>query len=400
MKSLLNHFYQPCVIGKIRHNKFVTASVHSGRQLTCSSKGNVSIEDQKSVDPFLFVFHKWGITWNSVGLFFAFMAACYWNIFTRDQSLGMVLGLEVFLLSLVLPSQFFSLFQGLTKTSLAEWYVNQGFKVEQHIRKNPLLGMVIFLLPMGLCLVMFMGDSTVREDASLVLRIFRGVTYPYLALVLLFRGTLPMSDPGLLKDISDAIKTILKYPKDKPGKSTALAAIGGSFAVFTYLERDREKERQEARETGKQLLQDERRELSKAEDLVRDASLHPDSGVRKQAEVVMGKIIEHRRDHNIHPPDSNIVPGGLESLSRRVQKANEIHTDALEVRLSMISKAGETAKVIITVGLQNHLSRIILTGEIRWYPSSCNDADAKIVSLSCAARFFACVAEDQFSKRV
>ena len=208
------NFFHPSIIGKIYHNKFATASLHSDRQLTCSSKVNDSIENRKSVDPLLFVFHKWGITWNSVGLFFAFMTACYWNIFTLDGSLGIFLGVGVFILSLVFPSAFFSLFQGLTKTSLADWYINQGLKVEQQVRKSPFLGTGVVLLLIGLCLARY---TIVGEDAGLVLRIFRGITYPYLALVLLFRGTLPMNDPGLLTEVANGIKTLLKYPQDKPG---------------------------------------------------------------------------------------------------------------------------------------------------------------------------------------
>ena len=158
-----------------------------------------------------------------------------------------------------------------------------------------------------------------------------------MVLVLLFRGMVAMSDPGLFKEISDTIKTI---PQDKPGKSTAMAATGGSFTVFAYFKINREKARQEAREKGNQLQKDERRELSHVEDLLRDSSLHPDADVRNQAEVVMEKIIDHRRDQNILPPVSKMVPEGVESLSRRVQKGSDIHTDALEVRLSMISKPG------------------------------------------------------------
>ena len=73
------------------------------------------------------------------------------------------------------------------------------------------------------------------------------------------------------------------------------------------------------------VREDERRELSKGEDLLRDSYLHPDADVRKQAKVVLEKIIDHRRDHNTLPPASNIVPEGVESISRRVQKASEIH---------------------------------------------------------------------------
>ena len=336
--------FHPSIIGKIYHNKFETVSLHSGRQLTFSSGGNASIEKRRDVDPFLFAFHKWGITWNSVGLFFAFMTACYWNIFTRDGSLGIVIGLEVFLLSLVFPSQFFSLFQGLTKTSLAEWYVNQGYKVEQQVRKSPLLGMGIFLLLIGLCLAMFMGDSTVREDASLVLRIFRGITYPYLALALLFRGTLPMNDPGLFTDIANAIKTILKYSHEKPGKTTAMAAIGGSFAIFSYFAREKEKARQEALEMGKQLQEDERRELSLTEQLVRESPHHPDHN------RVLMEVVEYRNKYDTLPPfsaqgvEASVSADGLQSLAKRVQEVRQLHTEAL--RLGMISKPGETAKVV------------------------------------------------------
>lgn len=107
----------------------------TGRRLICSSQSNDSIENRREVDPFIFVFHKWGISWNPVGLFFAFMVACYWNIFTQDRSLGVILGLEVYLLSLILPSEFFRGFQGVTKTGLVEWYLNQGYKVEQRVAR-------------------------------------------------------------------------------------------------------------------------------------------------------------------------------------------------------------------------------------------------------------------------
>ena len=80
------------------------------------------------------------------------MTACYWNIFTLDGSLGIVLGVGVFILSLVFPSAFFSLFQGLTKTSLADWYINKGLKVEQQVRKSPFLVTGVVLLLIGLCL--------------------------------------------------------------------------------------------------------------------------------------------------------------------------------------------------------------------------------------------------------
>ena len=155
-----------------------------------------------------------------------------------------------FIFSLILPSEFFRVFQGLTKTSLAEWYAYQGYKVEQHVRKSPVLGTEIFILVIGLCLAMHMGDSIVRKDAGLVFRIFRETTYPYLALVVSFRGTGAMSDPWFLNDISNTIKTLIKYPQDKPGKSTAIAVIGGSFALFAYFKRKKEKTRQEAREIG------------------------------------------------------------------------------------------------------------------------------------------------------
>ena len=345
MKSLYSLHCLQCdnqsLIRKIRKNEFATA-----RKLICSSPGNDSVENQRDVDPSVFVFQKWGISWNPVGLFFAFMAACYWNIFTQDRSLGIVWGVEVYLLSLILPSQFLRGFLGLAKTSLVEWYVNQGFKVEQRVRKSPALGAGILLVIISLCLAMHMGDSMVREDASLVFRIFRGITYPYLALVLLFRGTQALNDPWLVKEIADTIKTVLKYPQDKPGKSTAIAAIGGGAALFVYFERRREVARQEAREMRKRLEGDEIRELSTAEDLVREACLHPDPDVRMEARGVLTKIIEHRRDHNILPPISDLLPEGLESLARRVQKSSEIHTDALQLRLSMISKPGETAKVV------------------------------------------------------
>jgi hypothetical protein len=43
---------------------------------------------------------------------------------------------------------------------------------------------------------------------------------------------------------------LIKYPQDKPGKSTAIVVIGGSFAIFAYFKRKKEKTRQEAREIG------------------------------------------------------------------------------------------------------------------------------------------------------
>jgi hypothetical protein len=94
------------------------------------------------------------------------------------------------------------------------------------------------------------------------------------------------------------------------------------------------------------LQEDERQELSTAEDLLREACLHPDSDIRMEAKDILMNIIEHRRDHNIFPPISDILPEGLESLARRAQRASEIHTDALQLRLSMISKPGEAAKVV------------------------------------------------------
>ena len=277
------------------------------------------------------------------------MVACYCNIFTQERSLGIFWGVEVYLLSIILPSQFLRAFIGLTKISVVDWYLNQGFKIEQRVRKSPALGAGILLVIIGLCLAIYMGDSIVREDASLVFRIFRGITYPYVALVLLFRGTQALNDPWLMKEIADTIKTLLKYPQDKPGKSTAITAIGGGSALFLYFERKREMARQEAREARKRLEGDELRELSTAEDLVREACLHPDPNVQMEARGVLTKIMDHRRDHNTLPPVSDLLPEGLESLARRAQKAHEIHTDALQLlqlRLPMISKPGETAKVV------------------------------------------------------
>lgn len=193
---------------------------------------------------------------------------------------------------------------------------------------------------------MHMGDSIIRQDAGLVLRVLRGITYPYAAFVLLFRGTQAMNDPWLVKDISDAIKTVIKYPQDKPGKSTAIAAIGGGFALFAYFERKRELLRQEARETGKQLQEDERRDLTAAENLAEKAASYPDPNVQLASREVFSKIIDHRTAHNIHLPVYHILPDGLESLARRAQEASEIHTDGLKLRMSMISKPGETAKVV------------------------------------------------------
>lgn len=355
MKSLLKFkFHSFNIANDVWIGKrLVAASMCSGRQLICSSGGNKGVENRRDVDPFIFVFQKWGISWNPVGLFFAFMVACYWNIFTQERLLGIVLGLGVYLLSLILPNEFFRAFQGLTKTGLVEWYVNQGLKVEKRVRKSPALGTGILLIVISLCLAMHMGDSIVRQDAALVLRTLRGITYPYVALVLLFRGTPAMSDPWLLKDISDAIKTLLKYPQDKPGKSTAIAALGGGFAMFAYFERKRELLRQEgrerenkARERGNQFEKNERQDLSAAEDLAREDADHPDPYVRLGAKDVFSKIVDHRTAHNVHPPVSDILPESLESLAKRAQKASEIHTDGLKLKMSMVSKSDETGRVV------------------------------------------------------
>ena len=191
-----------------------------------------------------------------------------------------------------------------------------------------------------------MGDSTVREDASLVLRIFRGTTYPYLALALLFRGTLPMNDPGLFTDVSNAIKTILKYSHEKPGKTTALAAVGGSVAIISYFAREKERARQEALEMGKQLQEAEERELSAAEQLVKESPHHPDHN------RVLMEVVDYRNKYDTLPPfpssaqgvEASVSTEGLQSLARRLQEAKQLHTEAL--RLGMISKPGETAKVV------------------------------------------------------
>ena len=370
MKSLLKHnstnqgLVAHClqcdnqsIIGRIRNNEFAPAFLYSYRKSICSSPGNDSVENRRDVDPYVFVFHKWGISWNPVGLFFAFMVACYCNIFTQERSLGIFWGVEVYLLSIILPSQFFRAFLGLTKISVIDWYLNQGFKIEQRVRKSPALGAGILLVIIGLCLTIYMGDSIIREDASLVFRIFRGITYPYVALVLLFRGTQALNDPWLMKEIADTIKTLLKYPQDKPGKSTAIAALGGGFALFAYFERKaemlekktemlRQEQLERDKEACKLWQEDERRDLLTAEDLVKEIGSHPDPDIRMQAADVMAKVIDHRRDHNILPLVSDLLPEGLESLSRRAQKASEIRTNALEVWRSMINKSLDTTKVV------------------------------------------------------
>ena len=84
---------------------------------------------------------------------------------------------------------------------------------------------------------MHTGDLIIRQDVSFVLCILRRITYPHVAFVLLFRVTQAVSDLWFLRDISDAIKIFFKYPQDKPGKSTAIAALGGVFALFAYFEK-------------------------------------------------------------------------------------------------------------------------------------------------------------------
>ena len=156
------------------------------------------------VDPSIFVFKKWGINWNSVGLFFALLVACYWNIYTQDRSLGLVLGVEVYILSLILTSEFLRGFLDLLRTGLVEWYVTQGLKVEQRLRNSRVLCAGFLLVPISLCFAMHIGDSIVSQDAVLLLRISRGITYPYAALVLLFRGRKAIID---MMDSWDAPKT-------------------------------------------------------------------------------------------------------------------------------------------------------------------------------------------------
>lgn len=84
---------------------------------------------------------------------------------------------------------------------------------------------------------MHTGDLIIRQDISFVLCILRRITYPHVAFVLLFRVTQAVSDLRFLGDISNAIKIFFKYPQDKPGKSTAIAALGGVFASFAYFEK-------------------------------------------------------------------------------------------------------------------------------------------------------------------
>lgn len=87
------------------------------------------------------------------------------------------------------------------------------------------------------CLAMRTGDLIIKQDVSFVLCILRRITYPHVAFVLLFRVIQAVSDLWFLRDISNAIKIFFKYPQDKPGKSTAIAALGGVFALFAYFEK-------------------------------------------------------------------------------------------------------------------------------------------------------------------
>lgn len=151
----------------------------------------------------------------------------------------------------------------------------------------------ILLLGVSTCLAMRTGDLIIKQDVSFVLCILRRITYPHVAFVLLFRVIQAVSDLWFLRDISNAIKIFFKYPQDKPGKSTAIAALGGVFALFAYFEKKRKLLRQETRETGKQFQEDERRDLTAAENLVREAADHLDPNVRLATRDIVSKIADH-----------------------------------------------------------------------------------------------------------
>ena len=140
---------------------------------------------------------------------------------------------------------------------------------------------------------MHTGDLIIRQDVGFVLCILRRITYPHVAFVLLFRVTQAVSDSWFLRDISNAIKTFFKYPQDKPDKSTAIARLGGVFALFAYFERRRELLRQEARGTGKHFKEDEQRDLIAVENLVREAADHLDPNVRLATRDIVSKITNH-----------------------------------------------------------------------------------------------------------
>ena len=89
----------------LHHKSLINNTVTiGGKQGYCnvSDKG-VAGNDQK-VDPSLFAFQKWGITWNAVGLYVASLVGCYWNIFTEDGAFALVLVLQCYVISLIFRS--------------------------------------------------------------------------------------------------------------------------------------------------------------------------------------------------------------------------------------------------------------------------------------------------------
>ena len=152
---------------------------NTGKQWYCnvSDRSKDVAGDGKKVDPSLFTFQKWGITWNAVGLYVASLVGCYWNIFTEDGAFALVLVLQCYVISLVFPVQLTQAFLAMTRVRVVDWYFEQGLKIEQELRRNFLFWGFLVCGITFLCLASSFGGPFASHEAAILLRISRGVTF-------------------------------------------------------------------------------------------------------------------------------------------------------------------------------------------------------------------------------
>lgn len=142
-------------------------------------------------------------------------------------------------MSLIFTAQFVQASVAFIKMSIVNWYVEQGLKVEQEARKSVFLSGFLVCIFTFLCLTSHFGGRSASHEAVICLRILRGVAFTYMMLRLLFQQTRVASNPNLLHEVRQTVKTAFKFGGENPGRAGVVGEILAATGISNYIKRRR-----------------------------------------------------------------------------------------------------------------------------------------------------------------